>query len=143
MAEQVQKIAAKLRLTIVTRDRKVLETDVDEVVLPGADGALGILPGHTPLLAILGIGELSYRSEGRQRHIAISWGFAEVLPDRVIVLGEGAHLYSEIDRATAERERAEAERAIATLASHDQDYLIAQAKLEEAIAKINISSHSE
>jgi len=142
MAEQ-PKLPTKLHLTIVTRDRKVLETDVDEVVLPGVDGALGILPGHTPLLAILGIGELSYRSEGRQRHIAISWGFAEVLPDRVIVLGEGAYLYSEIDRATAERERAEAERAIATLASHDQDYLIAQAKLEEAIAKISISNRSE
>lgn len=139
MAE-TPKIPTKLRLTIVTRERKVLETDVDEVVLPGSEGALGILPGHTPLLAILRIGELSYHSEGRVHHLAISWGFAEVLADRVIVLAEGAFLASEVDRATAERERGEAERSLLSLASHDEGFALAQSRLEESIAKISIST---
>lgn len=139
MAE-IPKIPTKLRLTIVTRERKVLETDADEVVLPGSEGALGILPGHTPLLAILRIGELSYHSEGRVHRLAISWGFAEVLADRVIVLAEGAFLASEVDRATAERERTEAERSLLGLASHDEGFALAQSRLEESVAKISIST---
>lgn len=142
MAE-IGKLPGKLHLTIVTRDRKVLEAEVDEVVLPGAEGALGILPGHTPLLAVLRIGELMYRAEGRTRHLAISWGFAEVLADRVIVLAEGAFLPSEVDRATAERERVEAEKAIAALAAHDEEFALAESRLEESIAKISIATRIE
>src|SRR5688500_18374461 len=135
MAEQ---IPTKLRLVVVTRDRKFLDVEVDEVVLPGWEGALGVLPGHTPLLGLLRIGELTYREGGKTSKLVLSWGVAEVLPDRVIVLGEGAYLPGEIDLETAERERLEAERELASLASHDEGFLLAHAKLEEASAKIQI-----
>jgi F-type H+-transporting ATPase subunit epsilon len=131
-------IPNKLLLIVVTRDRKILETEVDEVVLPGWEGALGILPGHTPLLAMLRIGELSYRIGTQVSRLALSWGAAEVLPDRVIVLGQTAYLPEEVDVEEAERERIEAERELASLASGDEGFLLAQAKLEESVAKIKI-----
>lgn len=131
-------IPNKLRLIVVTRDRKILEMDVDEVVLPGWEGALGILPGHTPLLAMLRIGELSYRVGTQVARLALSWGAAEVLPDRVIVLGQTAFLPEEVDIETAERERLEAERELASLASGDESFVRAHAKLEESVAKIKI-----
>jgi F-type H+-transporting ATPase subunit epsilon len=133
-----QSIPNRIRLIVVTRERKILETEVDEVVLPGWEGALGILPGHTPLLAMLRIGELSYRVGAQVSRLALSWGAAEVLPDRVIVLGDAAYLPEEVDIEQAERERLEAERELASLASGDEGFLIASAKLEESIAKIKI-----
>ena len=75
-------IASKISLTIVARERKIVETEVDEVVLPGYEGELGILPGHTPLLAMLKVGELRYRVGATVERMVISWGFAEVLPDQ-------------------------------------------------------------
>ncbi len=138
MAEQA-KIPAKLALTIVTRDRKVVDLEVDEVVLPGAEGALGILPGHTPLLAMLRVGELSYRQGAKTHHLVLAQGFAEVLPDRVTVLADSATLPDEIDAQKAELERTEAERELATLATDDIEYGMAQARLDESLAKINIS----
>jgi F-type H+-transporting ATPase subunit epsilon len=133
-----QSTPSRIRLIVVTRDRKILETDVDEVVLPGWEGALGILPGHTPLLAMLRIGELSYRVGNQTSRLALSWGAAEVLPDRVIVLGEAAYLPEEVDIEQVERERIEAERELASLASGDEAFLKASAKLEESVAKLKI-----
>ena len=131
-------LPTKLALTVVTRERKILETEVDEVVLPAMNGALGVLPGHTPLLAELRIGELVYREGNRLDYMVISWGFAEVLPDRVIVLAEGAIRADEIDREDAERERVAAERELGSLASHDEEFALAQARLEESVTKIHI-----
>lgn len=130
----------KLRLTVVTRERKVLEAEADEVVLPGRDGAFGVLPGHTPLLAMLKIGTLMYRSGGREHHLVLSWGFAEVLPDRVIVLAENAYEASEINAAEAEQQRMIAEKELASLASHDEAFAHAEARLEESIAKIHVAT---
>jgi F-type H+-transporting ATPase subunit epsilon len=134
-------LPSKLSLTVVTRERKILEVEVDEVVLPGSDGELGILPGHTPLLAMLRIGELRYRSGGRTERLVISWGFAEVLPDRVIVLAERGFLPGEIDAAEAERNRREAEKELAYLSSHDPEFAIVEARLEESVALINLHQH--
>src|SRR5260221_3715307 len=103
-------LPTKINLTIVTRERKIVDVAVDEVVLPATDGEIGILPGHTPLLTTLRIGEMRYRAGGRVQRMVLSWGFAEVLPDRVIVLAERGILESEIDPAAAERERIDAER---------------------------------
>jgi F-type H+-transporting ATPase subunit epsilon len=135
------KLPTKLTLTVVTRDRKVLETEADEVVLPATDGEIGILPGHTPLLTTLRIGEMRYRSDGTLSRLVLLWGFAEVLPDRVIVLAETAVLASEINAAEAERIRQEAERELASLASHDHDFAVVEARLEESVALINVSRH--
>lgn len=134
-------LPTKINLTIVTRDRKIVDVTVDEVVLPGYEGELGILPGHTPLLAMLNIGELRYRVGNTVHRLVISWGFAEVLPDRVIVLAERGFLPTEIDRAEAERDRAEAEKELAYLSSHDPEFARVEARLEESIALINVHGH--
>lgn len=131
-------LPTKINLTIVTRERKIVEVEVDEVILPGYEGELGILPGHTPLLAILRVGELRYRAEGRVERMVISWGFAEVLPDRVIVLAERGFLPSEVDAAEAEQMRREAAKELADLSSNDPQFKIVEARLEESVALINV-----
>ena len=131
-------LPTKLRLTIVTRERKIVETDVDEVELPASDGEIGILPGHTPLLASLKVGQMRYRTGTTMTRLVITWGFAEVLPDRVIVMAETARLPQEVDLATAEAERAEAERALADLSSQDPEFAVVEARLEEAISMIDL-----
>lgn len=136
-------LPTKLHLTVVTRDRKLIDVEVDEVVLPAVNGQMGVLPGHTPLLAMLGIGELMYRVGSNQRRMVLTWGFAEVLPDRVIVLAEGATPSEEIDRAQAERDRAESEKELMSIASHDPGFVILQARLEESVVKIQLSGRGE
>ncbi len=98
-----------LTLEVVTPERRVIEETVSEVQLPGSGGYLGILPGHAPLITELGVGELSYRKGGDTFYATAIRGFAEVLPDRVIVLAETAERAEEIDvnRARAALERAE------------------------------------
>jgi F-type H+-transporting ATPase subunit epsilon len=134
----VADLPAKISLTVVTRERKIIDVEVDEVVLPGYDGELGILPGHTPLLAMLRVGTMRYRSGNQIEQIVLSWGFAEVLPDRVIVLAERGILPEEIDPAAAESARREAERELALLSSHDPEFHIVEARLEESVAMINL-----
>jgi F-type H+-transporting ATPase subunit epsilon len=112
---------------------------VDEVVLPASDGEIGVLPGHTPLLTTLRVGTLRYRAGATVERIVIVWGFAEVLPDRVIVLAERGVLPSEINVTAAEAERAEAEKELAYLSSHDPQFVIVEGRLEEAVALISIN----
>jgi F-type H+-transporting ATPase subunit epsilon len=131
-------LPTKINLTVVTRERKIIEVQVDEVVLPATDGEIGILPGHTPLLTTLKIGQMRYRVGGTVHRLVLSWGFAEVLPDRVIVLAETARLATEIDPAAAEAARAAAEKEIADLSSHDPEFALAEARLEESIAMITV-----
>jgi F-type H+-transporting ATPase subunit epsilon len=131
-------LPTKISLTIVTRERKIIDTQVDEVILPASDGEIGILPGHTPLLALLGIGQIRYRAGNTISRLVISWGFAEVLPDRVIVLAERGILPTEVDRATAEADRIAAEKELADLSSNDPEFVLVEARLEESIALINI-----
>src|SRR5207253_5372053 len=131
-------LPTKINLTVVTRERKIIEVQVDEVVLPATAGEIGILPGHTPLLTTLKVGQMRYRVGTTISRLVLSWGFAEVLPDRVIVLAETARLASEIDPAAAEAERIAAEREIADLSSHDPEFAVVEARLEESIAMINV-----
>ena len=128
----------KIHLNVVTRERKIIDAQVDEVILPASDGEIGVLPGHTPLLAMLRIGQLRYRTGTKVERLVISWGFAEVLPDRVIVLAERGFLPEEINRAEAEQERIAAEKEIAYLSSHDPEFARVEARLEESIAMINV-----
>ena len=131
-------LPTKISLTIVTRERKIIDAQVDEVILPATDGELGILPGHTPMLAMLGIGQIRYRQGATVHRLVISWGFLEVLPDRVIVIAERGFLPEEIDRATAEQDRIAAERELADLSSNDPEFTLVEARLEESIAMINV-----
>ena len=132
-------LPTKINLTIVTRERKIVDVTVDEVVLPATDGEIGILPGHTPLLTTLKIGQMRYRVSGTLYRMVLSWGFAEVLPDRVIVMAETARLPQEIDPLAAEEERKLAERELLDLSSHDPAFAIVEARLEESIAMIGVS----
>ena len=131
-------LPTKIALTVVTRERKFIEIDVDEVVLPASDGEIGVLPGHTPLLTTLRIGVLRYRAGSTVEQIVISWGFAEVLPDRVIVLAERGVLPAEIDISAVESDRNEAEKELAYLSSNDPEFAIVEGRLEESVALINI-----
>jgi len=131
-------LPTKINLTVVTRERKIIDTEADEVVLPATDGEIGVLPGHTPLLTTLRIGEMRYRSGAKVERMVLSWGFAEVLPDRVIVLAERGVLPSEIDIAAAQREMTDAEKELAYLSSHDPEFAIVEGRLEESVAMINV-----
>lgn len=131
-------LPTKFHLTIVTRERKIVETDAVEAVLPASDGEIGVLPGHTPLLALLRVGLMRYRSDGKPQSLVLSWGFAEILPERVIVMAETARLPQEIDPAAAEAERIRLERELADLSSHDPQFAIVEARLEESVAMITL-----
>ncbi len=130
-------MAGELHLEVVTQSRRVVDTDVDEVQLPAALGMLGVLPGHTPLLTTLGTGELMYRTDHRESHLAIQWGFAEVLPDRVTILAAVAEEPEEIDVELAERERAEAEAALANVGPTELERM--RAKLELAVTRLQVA----
>ncbi len=129
-------LPTKLEFTLVTRERKILEESVDEVVLPAVHGAIGVLPGHTPLLAELKIGEVTYRIGTSESKVIMSWGFAEILPDRVIVIAEGAMRADQMDVETIEKWKKEQEQVRADLSSHDEGFALAEARIEESLAGI-------
>jgi F-type H+-transporting ATPase subunit epsilon len=131
-------LPTKLMLTLVTRERKLIEEEVDEVVLPGLNGAIGVLPGHTPLLAELKIGEAHYRVGDKVSRGVLSWGFAEVLPDRVIVIAEGAIRADEMDVESIENWKNEQERLHSDLSSHDEGFARAEAKIEGSLSGVRL-----
>jgi len=98
-----------IKLDIVTAERVVFSDDVDVLVVPGIEGQLGILPHHAPLVTMLQPGELRIKKEGTELRMAITGGFIEVRPERVIVLADAAEREEEIDvqRAEAAKRRAE------------------------------------
>jgi F-type H+-transporting ATPase subunit epsilon len=102
-------MADTFQLEIVTPEKKVVDTRALEAQIPGKSGYLGILPGHAPLITELAVGEITFRTEGSEQILAVAWGFAEVLPDKVTILAETAERPAEIDvaRARKAKERAE------------------------------------
>src|SRR6266700_1830122 len=98
-----------VQLRIVSADKSLVNEAVDEVEIPGADGYFGVLPGHTPLLALLGAGEMWYRRGTVTHHLVIAFGFAEVQPDAVTILAQIAERPDEIDVARAEAAKRRAE----------------------------------
>ncbi len=110
-------IPSQLTLEIVTPDRAITHADVDEIVLPAAEGALGVLPGHTPALVSLQVGELWYRRGAEKTFLAVAFGFAEILPDRVIVLARVAERADQIDIARAEAAKRRAQERLITKAA--------------------------
>lgn len=128
-----------LELQIVTPDRLIVQETVDEVEIPGSEGYFGVLPGHTPMLAALAVGELWYRKGQDKVYLAIAYGFAEVLPDRVTILARLAERGEEIDpeRAEAARKRAEEQlrRGVA-----DVDYELARVALVKSLTRLQVST---
>lgn len=129
-----------LKLTVVTYERKVIEVECDEVVLPGTWGEFGILPGHIPMVASLKFGELSYRIGRRFSFLAVSSGFCEVQDDEVTVLVEFVELPEEIDVARAEKEAADADADVR--AATDQTFIQALARLEAATVRIQVGQRA-
>ena len=101
-----------LLLEIVTPDRLAYSDTVDAVTLPGAEGELGILPHHAPLVSTLGLGELRIRKGNQVETFAIAGGFLQVRPDKVVVMAEMADMAAQIDLERAAEARREAERAL-------------------------------
>ncbi len=131
---------AKLKLLVVTPEKKVVEAEVGEVELPGELGYLGILPGHTPLITLLKTGVLTYRNGGAAKSFAISSGFAEISNDRVSVLADLAEEPAQIDAAAADRERAKAEEELKTASAETLDGI--RGRLQLAQARLAVARHS-
>ena len=127
----------KLMLEVVTPGRQVLSAEVDEVILPSVDGYMGVQPGHAPLLAMLEVGELSYRLGTEQRFMTVTGGFAEVQRNSVSVLAKASELAEEIDLQRAERAKEEAERAMGDPAE-EQRFKIAEYKMRRALTRIRV-----
>jgi F-type H+-transporting ATPase subunit epsilon len=127
-----------LDLQIVTPDRLVVQARVDEVQVPGSEGYFGVLPGHTPMLASLAVGELWYRQGQDKTYLAIASGFAEVLPDRVTILAKLAERAEEIDVERAEAARHRAEERLTT--KTDVDFERARASLSRALTRLQVAS---
>jgi len=128
-------LAEKIELEIVTPEQLLFSGEVDEVVVPGSEGYLGILPGHAPLLSELQIGVISYRQESQEFKVFCSWGFVEVLPDRVSILAEAAEFPDQIN---VEQARAHQMQAEQLLRSDDPDTDYAQALLDLREAQIRL-----
>jgi F-type H+-transporting ATPase subunit epsilon len=128
-----------LHLEIVTPERLAFSDDVDMVLVPGVDGELGILPHHTPLVSLLGYGELRIRKGGAEESFAIVGGFLQVRPDKVVVMAETADMASEIDLEKAEEARRDAQRALETGYSEGADLSAARASLAQALLRIRVA----
>src|SRR5215203_520038 len=128
-----------LRLEIVTPERLAYEDDVDMVLVPGIEGEMGILPHHTPLVSLLGVGELTIRKGGEEELFAIAGGFMQVRPDKVVVMAETADLASEIDLEKAEQARRDAERALSEGFEEPADLARARASLQRALIRIRVA----
>ena len=134
-------IPAHLQLEIVSADRSLVKEQVDEVQIPGADGYLGILPGHTPLLTTLQVGTLWYRQGQEKHYLAIAFGFAEVQPDRVTILAMFAEKADEIDLARAEAAKKRAEERLATPTT-DMDFERARIAMLKALIRLQVASRA-
>ncbi len=133
-------MASTIRLELVTPERLLLSEEVDEVVAPGYEGEFGVLPEHTQYLSILDIGILRYRKGNDTRKIAVGGGFAEVTPERVVVMADTAERAEEIDVERARRARDRAEAALKDLSLDDETYMKAHSALHRAMARMDAGS---
>jgi len=136
-------MAEKLKLEMVTPYRKVLSEEVDELTAPGFIGELGILPGHTPLLTTLKVGELTYKKGNELFHVAVNWGYLEVEEDAVTVLVDTAEKADEIDLNRAKAALGRAESALKTMAADDKQHAIMEAALQRALIRIQVASRNQ
>ena len=133
-------MADKLKLEMVTPYKRVLSEEVDELTAPGLGGDLGILPGHTPLLTTLRVGELDYRIGDKRYYVAVNWGYLEVENDKVTVLVDTAERSDEIDLERAKAALGRAEDALKTLSQDDKQHKIMEAALQRALIRIQVAS---
>ena len=142
MADHIPALPTKIQLLIVSADRSLVNETVDEVEIPGYDGYFGVLPGHTPLLAVLHVGELWYRQGAEKHYLSIAFGFAEVQPDRVTILAQIAEKADEIDLARAEAAKKRAEERIARAAVVDMDAERARIALMKSLIRLQVATRA-
>jgi F-type H+-transporting ATPase subunit epsilon len=136
-------LPTELQLNIVSPDRLVVRDAVSGVTMPGKNGYLGILPGHAPLLTELVPGGLTYTREGATHHLSVNEGFAEVLPDRVILLVRSAERAEEIDVERAERAKERAEERLKRFLDPEIDMERAREALRRAISRLETARHAQ
>jgi len=130
------------QLEVVTPQRLIVSDEVTELVAPGSEGYFGVLPGHIPFITTLKIGELTYWKGKDERHLAVTWGYAEVRGDKVIILAEMAERAEEVDMERAQRARDRAETRLRQWAAGDEtiDFARAQAALMRALSRLEVAS---
>jgi F-type H+-transporting ATPase subunit epsilon len=131
-------LPTKIKLRIVSPDQ-VVSQEVDEVSLPGVEGDLGILPGHTPLFTALRTGAMWYRQGAEKHYLAVSIGFVEVLPDAVSVLAQVAERAEELDQARADAGMARAEEMLSKV-PHEIDFEKARLAMLRTLQQIQAES---
>jgi F-type H+-transporting ATPase subunit epsilon len=134
-------IPTSLLLEIVTPDRAIVKEQVDEVQLPGSEGYLGVLPGHAPLVTTLQVGEMWYRTGQDTKYLAIAFGFAEILPDRVTVLAQIAERAEDIDLSRAEAAKVRAEQRVASPQA-DVDFERARIALMKSLVRLQVATRA-
>ena len=135
-------MADRIQLDVITPERRFVSETVDAVTLPGLDGELGILPGHTPLISQLQTGVLSYTQGGTTRRLLVSGGFVEVNGDRVSVLADLAEMPDEVDTARARQEREQAERTLNAFTGPPEELDEVRAQLDRATARLQLASET-
>lgn len=131
-----------IKLDIVTAERTVFSDDVDILVAPGVEGQLGVLPHHAPLMTMLLPGELLVRKGGEEFYFAISGGFLEVRPDKIIVLADTAERADEIDIARAEEAKKRAEERLAHPVA-GIDVARAEAALHRSLTRLRVGEKAK
>jgi F-type H+-transporting ATPase subunit epsilon len=134
-------LPSQLQLHVVSADRALVNATVDEVEIPGAEGYFGVLPGHTPMLATLQVGQLSYRQGQETHYLAIAFGFAEVQPTQVTILAEIAEPAAEIDVARAEAAKKRAEDRL-NKPTVDMDFERARIAMLKALVRLQVASRA-
>jgi F-type H+-transporting ATPase subunit epsilon len=140
MAE-IPPLPTKLTLEIVTPDRSLVREEVDEVQVPAAEGYLGILPGHTPLLATLTVGEVMYRKGTEVTRLHVAFGFVEVLPGQVTILAQIAERPEEIDVARAEAAKKRAEERLSKPLP-EMDFERARIAMMKSLIRLQVASRA-
>jgi F-type H+-transporting ATPase subunit epsilon len=131
-------MADTFQLEIVTPEKVVVRDTAEEMQIPGKSGYLGVLPGHAPLITELAVGEISYRRGADTQRLAVAWGFAEVLPDKVTILAETAEKASEIDVSRAQEAKKRAEQRLAA-SNTEVDATRAENALKRAETRIDVA----
>jgi len=129
-----------MRLKLLTPERLVLDTEVEEVYAPGVVGEFGVLPGHISFLTALAIGVLRYRSQGQDHYVSVSGGFAEVVNDVVTVLADTAELADDIDYDRAKRAEVKARAALQGVAPNTPQELDLQSAVSRALNRLAVST---
>ena len=132
-------LPSTLSFELVTPDRSIVHESVDEVQIPGSQGYLGVLPGHTPLLTTLQVGELWFRRGAERSLVSVAFGFAEILPDRVTVLAQIAERAEHIDVERAEAARRRARERLGGSATN-VDFERARVALLKSLVRLQVAS---